>query len=347
MTSNDRSNGLRSEEKVRIVLIFAFIGVAIALGVSASAIIARTSTILAGLAVVAFTFGLRHGVDADHIAAIDNVTRRLIHEGKKPVTIGTWFSLGHSTVVLLMIVALTVATKKVVESLPVIQKVGAVLGTAVSGAFLWLIGLMNLIVAISLYRAFRDLKAKKASPVADNAETGFMFRYFKSLFRTINKPWKMYIVGVLFGIGFDTASEVALIAISVGVGVSGSLPIWMVLLLPFMFACGMVLVDTADGVAMRFAYGWALLSPLRKTYYNFTITVISVLVALLIGTVELVQVATLELNLHGTPWSYLGTINFETLGFFTVAVFAMAWFVSLANWRLRMYDKQLLGLTQG
>jgi high-affinity nickel-transport protein len=244
-----------------------------------------------------------------------------------------------------MVLALVVATKRVIETLPFIQEVGAVLGTAVSGAFLWLIGLMNLVVAVSLYRVFRELRLKKngGNDIGRFPEAGgLLSRHFARLFRTINDPWKSYFVGVLFGAGFDTASEIALIAISVGVGVSGTIPVWMVLLLPFMFTCGMVLVDTADGVAMRLAYGWALITPLRKVYYNLTITVISVLVALAIGTVELLQVASFELKPQGVIWSLLGGIDFETLGFVVVGLFTATWLVSLANWRLRNYDKQRL-----
>jgi high-affinity nickel-transport protein len=343
LTETESKLRLGRSEGILVAAIFAAIILATVIGSVASTVVARTSTVLAGLVIVAFTFGLRHGMDADHIAAIDNITRKLINEGRRPLTVGTWFSLGHSTVVLVMVLVLVVATKKIIETLPFIQEAGAVLGTAVSGAFLWLIGLMNLLVAVSLYRVFRGLRQRKND--GDDIEKfpeagGLLSRYFARLFRTISDPWKSYFVGVLFGVGFDTASEIALIAISVGVGVSGTIPIWMVLLLPFMFTCGMVLVDTADGVAMRLAYGWALITPLRKVYYNLTITVISVLVALAIGTVELLQVASLELKPQGVIWSLLGGIDFETLGFVVVGVFAATWLVSLANWRLRNYDKQ-------
>ena len=341
MTETEQKLRLGRSEGLLIVSIFAIILLATIIGSLASSMVARTSTLLAGLVIAAFTFGLRHGMDADHIAAIDNITRKLINEGRKPLTVGTWFSLGHSTVVLVMVMALVVATKKVIETLPFIQDAGAVLGTAISGAFLWLIGLMNLVVAVSLYGVFRELRQRKqdGDDIARIPEVGgLLSRYFARLFQVISEPWKSYFVGVLFGVGFDTASEIALIAISVGVGVSGTVPIWMVLLLPFMFTCGMVLVDTADGVAMRLAYGWAMITPLRKIYYNLTITVISVLVALAIGTVELLQVASLELKPQGVIWGLLGSIDFETLGFVVVGVFATTWLVSLVNWRLRNYD---------
>ena len=330
-------------EKARVLVIYLALAAATILGVGASILVGRASVVLAGLVIVAFVFGLRHGMDADHISAIDNVTRKLIQEGKRPLTVGTWFSLGHSTVVLVMVIALVAATKTIVESVPFLQSAGAALGTAISGTFLWLIGLMNLAIVFGLYSVFRGLRGRDPSGSQEYEQMldsrGFMSRYFRSLFRLISQPWKAYWIGLLFGLGFDTASEIALIAISVGVGVSGSVPIWMVLLLPFMFTCGMVLVDTTDGVAMRLAYGWAVLNPMRKVYYNLTITIISVLVAFAIGTVELLQVVSVELKLQGPLWGYLGSLDFESLGFVVVGVFGATWLLSMANWKYRDYDR--------
>lgn len=347
MTSdNSKAATLTGAEKARVLVIYLIIAAATFLGVGASVMVGRVSVVLAGLVIVAFVFGLRHGMDADHISAIDNVTRKLIQEGKRPLTVGTWFSLGHSTVVIVMVIALVAATKTLVESVPFLQSTGAVLGTAISGTFLWLIGLMNLAIVFSLYKVFRGLRGRDPSDQEYEQmldSRGFLSRYFRSLFRLISQPWKAYLIGLLFGLGFDTASEIALIAISVGVGVSGSVPLWMVLLLPFMFTCGMVLVDTTDGVAMRLAYGWAVLNPLRKVYYNLTITVISVLVAFAIGTVELLQVVTLELNLQGPLWGFLGRLDFESLGFVVVGVFGATWVLSMANWKYRNYDKLRTG----
>ena len=343
MTSdNSKVATFTNGEKTRVLVIYLVLAAATILGVGASVTVGRASVVLAGLVIVAFVFGLRHGMDADHISAIDNVTRKLIQEGKRPLTVGTWFSLGHSTVVLVMVIALVAATKTLVESVPFLQSTGAVLGTAISGTFLWLIGLMNLAIVFSLYAAFRGLRGREPSgqeyeKMLDSR--GFLSRYFRSLFKLVSQPWKAYWIGLLFGLGFDTASEIALIAISVGVGVSGSVPLWMVLLLPFMFTCGMVLVDTTDGVAMRLAYGWAVLNPMRKVYYNLTITVISVLVAFAIGTVELLQVVTLELNLRGPLWGFLGSLDFEGLGFVVVGVFGATWLLSMANWKYRNYDR--------
>ena len=343
MTKSDsKALALSASEKGRIFLIYACIIAAILLGVAASALVGSVSLVLGGLGIVAFVFGLRHGVDADHIAAIDNVTRKLIQEGKTPLTVGTWFSLGHSTVVVLMILGLVIATNSIVQALPFLQVAGALLGTTVSGVFLWLMGLMNLSILIGLYRMFRGLKDGELSrPELEEMlyRRGIINRYFRSLFRIVSEPWKAYPIGLLFGLGFDTASELALIAISVGVGVSRSVPLWMVFLLPFMFTCGMVLVDTTDGVAMRMAYTWAVLKPLRRVYYNLTITMMSVLVALAIGTVELLQVASGELNLRGPLWSYLGALDFETLGFLVVGLFGATWLLSLGYWKFKRYDE--------
>lgn len=343
MTSdNSKAATFTDAEKGRVLVIYLILAAATILGVGASVTVGRASVVLAGLVIVAFVFGLRHGMDADHISAIDNVTRKLIQEGKRPLTVGTWFSLGHSTVVLVMVIVLVAATKTLVQSVPFLQSTGAVLGTVISGTFLWVIGLMNIAIVFGLYGVFRGLRSRdNSSPEYEQMldSRGFMSRYFSSLFRLVSQPWKAYWIGLLFGLGFDTASEIALIAISVGVGVSGSVPLWMVLLLPFMFTCGMVLVDTTDGVAMRLAYGWAVLNPIRKVYYNLTITVISVLVAFAIGTIELLQVVTLELRLQGPLWGFLGSLDFESLGFVVVGVFGATWLLSMANWKYRNYDK--------
>ena len=340
--SDSRTLALSAREKGRILLIYVCIAVATTLGVAGSIAVGSVSFVLGGLGLVAFVFGLRHGVDADHIAAIDNVTRKLIQEGKTPLTVGTWFSLGHSTVVVVMILGLVIATKSIIQAIPFLQLAGALIGTTVSGVFLLLLGLTNLTIVIGLYKVFRGLKDGKLSrPELEELldRRGMVNRYFRSLFRIVSEPWKAYPVGLLFGLGFDTASEIALIAISVGVGVSASVPLWMVLLLPFMFTCGMVLVDTTDGVAMRMAYTWAVLKPLRKVYYNITITIMSVLVALAIGTVELLQVASGELNLRGPFWSLLGALDFETLGFLVVGLFGATWLLSLVYWKYKRYDE--------
>ncbi len=296
---------------------------------------------LAGLGLVAYVFGLRHGVDADHIAAIDNTTRKLMQEGKRPLTVGMWFSLGHSTIVVGLIVSLVLATRTVLGAIPALQNVGSIVGTTVSGMFLWLIGLINIVIVIEVYHVFRGLREGKLNEAHLEEllnHRGFMNRYFGHLFKLINKPWQIYPIGVLFGLGFDTASEVALIAISVGVGVSSAVPIWMILVLPLMFTCGMVLVDTSDGVAMNLAYGWAFLKPIRKIYYNLTVTIISVLVAFLIGGVELLQVISSELNMSGGFWGWLGRLDFETMGYGVVGLFVVCWLASIMFYRYKRFD---------
>jgi high-affinity nickel-transport protein len=270
---------LSRAEKIKIAVIFAILLAVTVVGFSVAFIIGKIAIALAGLGVVAYVFGLRHGVDADHIAAIDNTTRKLMQSGKRPFTVGIWFSLGHSTVVVVaLIVGLIFATRAVASNIPAIQSAGTIIGTFVSGSFLWIIGLINAVILLGIYKIFRTLKQGKLNQSELESllqKRGFMNRFFSPLFKVISEPWHIYPVGVLFGLGFDTASEVALIAISVGVGVSTSIPVYYVLILPLMFACGMVTIDTADGVAMRVAYGWAFLNPIRKIYYNLTVTYIS------------------------------------------------------------------------
>jgi len=278
--------GLSRAELLRIVMLYSALGLVTLGGFFASSMIGRSYALLAGLGLVAYVFGLRHGLDADHIAAIDNTTRKLMQDGQRPTTVGFWFSLGHSTVVIALIVALVYATRAVVGSIPALQVMGDVAGTAVSGVFLWIMGAINVVIVLEIYRIFRALRTGEMDEARFEAalsNRGLMNRYFGRMFKLVQRPWNIYPIGVLFGLGFDTASEVALIAISVGVGVTSAVPIWMVLVLPLMFTCGMVLVDTSDALLMTLAYSWAFLKPIRKVYYNLTITLISVLVAFMIS----------------------------------------------------------------
>ncbi len=342
MTEKLSALNLSRNEKIKIAIIFSILLTVTALGFSAAFVIGKIAAVLAGLGIVTYVFGLRHGVDADHIAAIDNTTRKLMQEGKRPCTVGMWFSLGHSTVVVALIIGLIVATRAVATNIPALQSAGAVIGTLVSGSFLWIIGFINAVIVIGIYKIFQTLKQGKLNQAElDNLleNRGFMNRFFRPLFKIISKPWHIYPVGVLFGLGFDTASEVALIAISVGIGVSTNIPLYYILILPLMFTCGMVTIDTADGVAMRVAYGWAFLNPIRKIYYNLTVTVISVLVAWAIGTVELLQVLSSELNLNGLFWNWLNTLNFEMIGFGIVLIFVVSWLVSFGYWQYKQFDK--------
>ncbi len=336
------SQSLSRNEKIKVILIFSVLAAITVIGFSAEFIVGQIAVVLAGLGIVAYVFGLRHGVDADHIAAIDNTTRKLMQEGKRPITVGMWFSLGHSTVVIVFIIALILATRTVTANIPVLESAGSIIGTAVSGSFLWIIGFINAIILIGIYKIFQSLKQGKINQEELDTlleKRGFMNRFFRPLFKLISKPWHIYPVGVLFGIGFDTASEIALIAISVGVGVSTNIPLYYVLILPLLFTCGMVTVDTADGIAMRLAYGWAFLNPVRKIYYNLTVTIMSVLVAWAIGTAELLQVLSTELNFSGYFWSWLQALDFEIMGFGILAIFAISWVVSFGYWRYKKYDK--------
>jgi high-affinity nickel-transport protein len=329
-------------EKTIVIAVYGAIAAATLFGFTASIFMGNSYAVLAGLGVVAYILGLRHGFDADHIAAIDNTTRKLMQEGKRPLTVGTWFSLGHSTIVVALILALSAASRVVVNSIPELRSIGMVLGTLVSGSFLFVIGVINIIIVFEIYKIFKGLEEDRLNDAELEAalnNRGIMNRYFGRLFKVVSNPWQIYPIGVLFGLGFDTASEVALIAISVGVSASMSVPIWTILVLPLMFTCGMVLVDTSDGMSMLFVYGWAFLKPMRKVYYNLTVTVISVLVAFLIGGVELVQVASGEFHLSGAFWSWVNGLDFETLGYGVIAVFVISWVVSMAYYRHMGYEK--------
>ncbi|MGB6501569.1 MAG: HoxN/HupN/NixA family nickel/cobalt transporter [Thermoplasmata archaeon] len=338
-------------ERVLVLAIYLGILAATAVGFAAVGLIARTFPVFIGLAALSYILGLRHGVDADHISAIDNTTRKLLQQGKRPLTVGTWFSLGHSTIVVALIVALVVAVDAVSSVIPAIATVGTLIGTGVSGAFLYLIGLINLVIAIEIYRIFRRLRSGELDAKGLDeqlAKRGFMNRYFGGLFRLVNEPWQIYPVGVLFGLGFDTATEVAIIALTLKFGTGGgAVPIWMVLTLPFLFTCGMVLTDTTDGILMRFAYGWAFLKPIRKVFYNLTITVISILVAFAVGTLEALSVVRAELGLSGGIWGDVAYLNSETaweyLGFVIIGIFAVSWLVAVAIYRHYRYEEQGFG----
>ena len=259
----------------------------------------RHNPALAGLGTLAYTFGLRHAFDADHIAAIDNTTRKLLQQGKRPLGVGFFFSLGHSSIVFGLAAGLAVAAKTVNSKLPSFQDWGGYVGAGVSGTFLWIIGVLNLVVLLDILRIFRDMRrgAYDEERLEQRLhDRGFMNRFFLGkLFRLVSKSWHMYPLGVLFGLGFDTATEVGLLAIAAGVA-THHVPFLAVLSLPILFAAGMSLMDTADGAFMSHAYGWAFSNPVRKVYYNITVTSLSVAVALVIGTVELLQVAATKLQ---------------------------------------------------
>lgn len=300
-----------------------------------------------GLGIAAYVLGLRHGLDADHIAAIDTTTRKLLQEGKKPLTVGTWFSLGHSTIVVGLVLLLVLATQQVQAEIPALRTAGGLIGSTVSGAFLFLMGLINLLIVVEVYRIFQGLKRGRFSP--EELETqlthrGFLNRYFGRFFRMVERPRQIYPIGVLFGLGFDTASEIAFISLSVTVGITATVPIAVVLVLPLLFTCGMVLVDTTDGITMRLAYGWAFLKPIRKIYYNLIVTVLSVLVAFVIGGIELLGVLSGELGFSGGIWNVLGSLNFEDVGIAILALFVVTWGIAVAYYRYKRYDEITFGV---
>jgi len=297
-----------------------------------------TNPALAGLGVLAYTFGLRHAFDADHIAAIDNTTRKLLQEKKRPVGVGFFFSLGHSTIVFALAAGLAIATHTVDARIPSFRDYGGYVGAGVSGTFLWIIGILNLLVLVDIARIFFGLKSgdlDEAELERRLQDRGFMNRFFIGRFaRRINASWQAYPLGVLFGLGFDTASEVGLLALAAGVA-THHVPFLAVISLPLLFAAGMSLMDTADGAFMTHAYGWAFSNPVRKVFYNLTVTSLSVAVALIVGSVELLQV------LNVFPW--LDNIDFGTLGYGIVGLFVVTWAISYGIWKLRRIEERWTG----
>jgi high-affinity nickel-transport protein len=299
---------------------------------------------MAGLGALAYGLGLRHAFDADHISAIDDTTRFLLQKGHRPLAVGFYFSLGHSTIVLLMTIALAVAARTVRTAMPSLESYGTIIGASVSGLFLWLIGILNLIVLIGIVRIWQQMK--RGDYQREDLETlltqrGLTRRVLGGrLQNLISHSWQMYPVGILFGLGFDTASEIALLAIAAGAA-SQAVPTLAVISLALLFASGMSLMDTSDGIFMVKAYGWAFSSPARKIYYNLSTTSLSVVIALLIGSIELLQVIALELNLHGRLITALGALNFESLGYLIVALFVLWWACSVGLWKLRRMDDRL------
>jgi high-affinity nickel-transport protein len=299
-----------------------------------------------GIAVIAFTLGLRHAFDADHIAAIDNTTRKLRQEGERSNSVGFFFSLGHSTVVLLIALALGLAVQWLVRSVisdnGQLRDIGGLVGTSVSGVFLILIGVLNLAVLADILRVYRRMRRGEYDhdSLGDElAAGGLMTRLFSRLFRVVNESWHMYPIGFLFGLGFDTASEVALLAITAGTAASGA-PFYAILALPLIFAAGMSLMDTADGAFMAKAYGWAFSNPIRKVFYNMTVTGLSVFVALFVGGVELLQILIQVTGASGQPWAAIQGLDFAEIGFIIVAAFVLTWLVAFLVYRYRRVEER-------
>ncbi|HLN17379.1 MAG TPA: HoxN/HupN/NixA family nickel/cobalt transporter [Acidimicrobiales bacterium] len=308
--------------------------------------VGRTEVFGFGTGVLAYTLGMRHAFDADHIAAIDNTTRKLVQERKRPLSVGYFFSLGHSSVVFVLAVLLNFGIRwlngAVRDSGSSLHHWTGVIGTSVSGIFLWLIGLINLFVLVSIYRVSREMRQGRYEDAELDRELnnrGLMNRVLGGYARRIDTPWKMYPVGALFGLGFDTATEVALLVLA-GSAVVGGLPFYAVLSLPLLFAAGMCLFDTLDGCFMNFAYDWAFAKPVRKIYYNLTITGLSVFVALFIGTIELVGLFAQEAGLSGSFWSFLSGFNINRAGFVVVGIFVVTWLVALAVWHFGEIERK-------
>lgn len=300
--------------------------------------------VLLGTALLAYTFGIRHAVDADHIAAIDNVTRKLMQQGHRPVGVGFFFSLGHSTIVFALSVAIAVTSVALKAHFQAFQSIGGLVGTTVSALFLLILATANIFILISVWQTFEHVR--RGGEYVDEdlnlllARRGFFGRIFRGLFRLVGQSWHMYPVGLLFGLGFDTATEVGLLGISATQATRG-LPIWSILVFPTLFTAGMALIDTTDSILMLRAYGWAFVKPIRKLYYNMTITLVSILVALLIGGIEVLGLIGGQMNLHGLLWDVIAELNghFGLIGFVIIGVFALSWGVSLFIYRLKGYDE--------
>lgn len=303
------------------------------------------------LGILAYLFGLRHALDADHLAAIDNSTRKLVQESKPAYFTGLFFSLGHSTVVILLSVALIIATRYVASNIPTLENLGSIIGTLISGGFLYIIGLLNLLVLFEIYDIYK--MASREKNIDENKlndvllKRGFMNKYFRGLFKIVNNQYYMYPIGFLFGLGFDTASETALLAISAAAaGIFLKIPIYSLLVFPFLFTAGMSLIDTTDGFFMNGAYGWAFLGhPIRKVWYNLTMTSISIIVAYVVGTFELLGLVQSEFNLSGPFWDWIALINGETwwgnIGIIIVITFAITWIISYTLYKIKV-EKQII-----
>ena len=300
---------------------------------------------LAGLGLTAYLFGLRHAFDADHIAAVDDTVRLLLQKGRRPLGVGFFFSLGHSTIVMGMVAATIFAAALVRRELPSLQALGGVIGASVSGAFLWLIGLLNLAVLLGLVRQWRAARRGGHGHAHLHdllSRRGFLNRWFGGWAqRVVNHSWQMFPLGLLFGLGFDTASEIALLATAAGAAATG-VPALAVFSLPLLFAAGMSLLDTSDGVLMVRVYHWALIHPRRKLFYNIVVTALSVAVALVIGSIELLQVLGSTLHLPGRASALLARLDFGTLGYVVVALFVLTWLVSAAVWRFGRFEQRTL-----
>jgi high-affinity nickel-transport protein len=307
-----------------------------------------------GIGVTAYTLGMRHAFDADHIAAIDNTTRKLMHEGKRPLSVGFWFSLGHSSIVFALAFLLSLGVKSLANPVEnddsALHSVTGWIGTTVSGTFLYVIAFVNLLILAGIWKVFRQMRHGQFDEAALEEQLnnrGFMNRLLGRLMKSVTKPWQMYPIGLLFGLGFDTATEIALLVLA-GSGAASGLPWYAILCLPVLFAAGMCLLDTIDGSFMNFAYEWAFSKPVRKVYYNLTITGLSVAVALIIGTVELLGLVGEKADLHGAFWDWVGGLDLNIVGYVIVGLFFVTWAVAFAVWKFgNIEEKWTAGLRPG
>ena len=298
------------------------------------------------LGITAYTLGARHAFDADHIAAIDNTTRKLVNEGRRPLSVGFFFSLGHSTIVFLLAALLAIGIRglsgAVEDDSSALNQVTSAIGPSVAGVFLLLIGILNLIILVGIMRAFLRMRRgeydeRELERQLDSR--GFMNRFYGRATRAVKKPWQMYPVGFLFGLGFDTATEIALLA-TAGTAAAGGLPFYAILSLPILFAAGMSLLDTIDGAFMNFAYNWAFLKPVRKVFYNITITALSVFVAFVIGPISLISVLSEKLSVTGGFFDFVGGLNLDYVGYAIVGIFTLTWGIALAVWHFGRIEER-------
>lgn len=341
--SGDTRFSFSSGEWARLAGVYGFVGVLHLVGWGLYLHYAADYPALIGLGFVAYMFGLRHAFDADHIAAIDDTVRYMLQKGKKPLGVGFFFSLGHSTVVLCLAIGIAFAATAVKRELPELKNIGGILGAGVSGTFLWIIGILNFLVLLDILGVWA--KAKSGNHDHQHLEElllrrGLMNRLFGGrLKKLLNHSWQMYPLGLLFGLGFDTASEVGLLAMTAGAS-AGNLPTPAVLSLPLLFAASMSLMDTSDGVLMSKAYNWAFLNPLRKIFYNITTTSLSVGVALVVGTIELLQVLISTVGLQGPSYAFIAELDFGVLGYVIVGLFLLAWGLSVALWKFGRIEER-------
>lgn len=343
MSIRGRFGGQSSGVVRRIAMLYAIL-TAINLGAWAwAALLFRAQPMLLGTALLAYGFGLRHAVDADHIAAIDNVTRKLMQEGKRPVGVGFFFAAGHSTVVVLLATAVAATAAALTGRFTALREIGGVIGAGVSSLFLFAVAAMNCLVLRQVWRSYRRVRNGGSYRDGDletlSQQRGLLARLFRPLFRLIGASWQMMPIGFLFGLGFDTATEVALLGIS-ATAAAKAVSIWAILVFPALFGAGMALVDTTDGVLMLGAYDWAFVKPIRKLYYNLVITLVSVVVAVVIGGIEALGLLAAQFDLGGRFWGGIGVLNdnFNALGFAIIGIFIAAWVGSVLFYRYRRLE---------